>query len=281
MRKCGNAEKVKSKRSFTLVEVVFTISIIGVLLAILMPAMSAIKLSAQKIQDVSHLKKIAEAWREYTIERGNTMNLIQGSGWSWTDYGNWFALTLAGCTQKPDRFYPSKCVLNDPSVYISPNDKYASKVLRGAIAYGRDAAEGSTLVITDPWSRVNNTDFKLQVSSNGRIFSYCTIANLDGSIPLATTPLAFTRGLKSDGTWDEKYGLYGTKGGYVVFCDGHTTWFDGSRSAKFLHWNGQQYTTDIRQAVPNKVKIGNGGISGVPSGVYSNLVIWGSGTGGS
>jgi prepilin-type processing-associated H-X9-DG protein len=42
-------------------------------------------------------------------------------------------------------------------------------------------------------------------------------------VPLATTPLAFTRGLKIDGTWDEKYGLYGSKGGYVVFCDGHVT----------------------------------------------------------
>jgi prepilin-type processing-associated H-X9-DG protein len=82
--------------------------------------------------------------------------------------------------------------------------------------------------------------------------------------------------IKTDGTWDEKYGLYGSKGGYVVFCDGHVTWFDGSKPAKFLHWNGEKYTTDIRQALPNVAKIGNGGVRGQ----YSNLVIWGSGTGG-
>jgi hypothetical protein len=117
-------------------------------------------------------------------------------------------------------------------------------------------------------------------NSRGFFFSYCTIGNLDGSVPLATTPLAFTRGLKTDGTWDGKYGLYGTKGGYVVFCDGHTVWFDGSRPAKFLHWNQQEYTTDIRFAVPNVTKIGNGGVWATPAGAYSNLVMWGSGTGG-
>jgi hypothetical protein len=58
------------------------------------------------------------------------------------------------------------------------------------------------------WSNALSDNF----DSGGFIFSYCTIACLDGSVPLATTPLAFTRGLKTDGTWDEKYGLYGTKG---------------------------------------------------------------------
>jgi type II secretory pathway pseudopilin PulG len=277
--KSTNRQKVKSKsKSFTLVEIVFTISIIGILLAILLPAMSAIKLSAQKVKDVSNLKKIAEAWYEYTINRGNAMNLMTGEGWSWTDYGNWFALTLAGCTQDPSRFYPSKCILNDPHVYVSPGDKYA-KVIEESIVARAGNTEGCDLqsaVIC--WKRIDNTDFNLP---NGFGFSsYCTIANLDGSVPLTTTPIAFTRGLKSDGTWDEKYGLYGTKGGYVVFCDGHTTWFDGSKPAKFLHWNQKEYTTDIHEAVPNKAKIGNGGIS-APSGNYNNLVIWGSGNGGS
>jgi type II secretory pathway pseudopilin PulG len=110
------------------VEIVFTISIIGILLAILLPAMSAIRLSAKKVKDVSNLKKIAEAWKEYTINRGYAMNLMQGSDSSWTDYGNWFAISLAGGIQDPDEFYPSKCILNDPSVYVSPGDKYSEAI---------------------------------------------------------------------------------------------------------------------------------------------------------
>ncbi|MDR1591044.1 MAG: hypothetical protein LBR92_03565 [Puniceicoccales bacterium] len=243
--------------------------------------MSSIKLSAKKMKDVSNLQKIAEAWKEYTINRGNTMDIMQGSGWAWTDYGNWFIITLAGMTQNPDRFYLSKCVLNDLHVYTSPGDKY-SKVTKEFIIEETDNTEGGNAIAVAVWSlqHVVSTDFYI-ANPNYGLFSYCTIANLNGSVPLATTPLAFTRGLKTDGTWDEKYGLYGTSGGYVVFCDGHVTWFDGSRPAKFLHWNGQQYTTDIREAVPDVAKIGNGGVCDAPTGSYSNLVIWGNGTGGS
>jgi competence protein ComGC len=273
--------KRKKKKSFTLVEVVFTISIIGILLAILMPAMSAIKLSAQKIQDVSHLKKIAEAWREYTIERGNTMNLRAISqGTDYADYGNWFARSLAGIMQDSNRFYPSKCVLNDSCVYISSGDKYASKAFREYIVRGKDNSEGCEVREDIPWSTAATADLKSVPHQSQTILSYCTIGNLDGSVPLATTPLAFTRGLKADGTWDGKYGLYGTEGGYVVFCDGHTTWFDGSRPAKFLHRNQQEYTTDIRKAVPNVARIGNGGVIGTVGNEYGNLIVQGNGTGG-
>jgi prepilin-type processing-associated H-X9-DG protein len=70
------------------------------------------------------------------------------------------------------------------------------------------------------------------------------------NVPPATTPLAFTRGLCKDGTWDEQVGLYGSKGGYVVFCDGHVTWVDGSRPAKFLKWDQSGYAANICEAVP-------------------------------
>ncbi|MDR1906621.1 MAG: prepilin-type N-terminal cleavage/methylation domain-containing protein [Puniceicoccales bacterium] len=268
--KSGSRRKEKRK-SFTLVEIVFTVSIIGILLAILLPAMSAIKLSAKKVKDVSNLQKIAEAWREYAVDRGNNMGLKKVTyGTDHADYGNWFARSLAGIDQNTNTLSPSKCVLNDPNVYISPGDKYASKVLREFINKNWDI----------PWSPSSTPDLKSVPDASQTILSYCTIANLDGSAQLATTPLAFTRGLKSNGTWDEKYGLYGTKGGYVVFCDGHVTWFDGSKPAKFLHWNGEQYTTDIRQAVPNAARIGNGGVIGGVGGKYSDLVVWANGAGG-
>jgi cell division protein FtsL len=61
-------QSVKSKKkSFTLLEIVFTITIISILLAICLPVMSSIKLSARKLKDVSNLQTIAAAWKEYTI----------------------------------------------------------------------------------------------------------------------------------------------------------------------------------------------------------------------
>jgi Tfp pilus assembly protein PilE len=236
--------KSKKKRSFTLVEVVFTISIIGVLLAILMPAMSAIKLSAQKIQDVSHLKKVAEAWREHTINRGQ---ILDGAGYNGNPHSiNTFALQLAGY----GKTNISDMVLNDASVCISSGDKYASKM--GQTAFCRIDAQNQTIKPVDPYPFSNVTNF---IISGKILFSYCFVLNLPGHAPLNTTPLGFTRGLNKNGLWDEKSGIYGSKGGYVVYCDGHTTWFDGSKPAIFLKWDGTGYTSDICYAVPSSAWI--------------------------
>ncbi|MDR2200952.1 MAG: hypothetical protein LBN94_02490, partial [Puniceicoccales bacterium] len=80
--------------------------------------------------------------------------------------------------------------------------------------------------------------------------SYCVVTGLPANVPLDTTPFGFTRGLKVNGKWDEKAGLYGSSGGYVIYCDGHVVWFDGSKPAKFLKWDKSGYTNDIRQAIP-------------------------------
>jgi prepilin-type processing-associated H-X9-DG protein len=98
--------------------------------------------------------------------------------------------------------------------------------------------------------------------TNGPFLSYCFVANLPSYAPLDTTPLAFTRGLREDGKWDEKAGLYGSKGCYVLYCDGHETWFDGDKSARFLKWDQSGYTSDIRETVPSNTFItcGNGNV---------------------
>ena len=116
----------------------------------------------------------------------------------------------------------------------------------------------------------------------GFLFSYCFVLNLSGNVPLDTTPLGFTRGLNKNGLWDEKSGLYGSKGGYVIYCDGHTTWFDGSRPAKFLKWDQSGYSTDIRDAIPNCAFISSGHLINVniKDSDDSLLIIQHYGTGG-
>jgi hypothetical protein len=197
--------------------------------------MSSIKLSAQKVKDVSNLKKIAEAWQECVINRGWKIDGKRGG----EDHYLIFIEQLAGLNQTS----PSDMVLNDPYVYISPGDKHASKVTKEAIC----RFEEGVVVNNEPWlSAPSNSKFVW-----GTLISYCLVLNLPSNAPAATTPLAFTRGLSRDGTWDERLGLYGTKGGYVVYCDGHVVWFDGSRPAKFLKWDQSGYTSDIFEAVPS------------------------------
>jgi prepilin-type processing-associated H-X9-DG protein len=202
--------------------------------------MNAIKLSAQKAKDVSNLKKIAEAWKECYVNRG------------WKTASGQLESELAGY----DRRNISDMVLNDPSVYISPGDKYASKVIGSTICKMGSNGEINN-VFPYPWSGVSN----FMTSISGYLLSYCLINKLPPNVPLETTPLAYTRGLRVDGKWDEKCGLYGSQGGYVVYCDGHVTWFDGSHPARFLKWDRTGYTSDIRYAIPSDCSIhcGDGG----------------------
>jgi prepilin-type processing-associated H-X9-DG protein len=237
--------KQKKKKSFTLVEVVFTISIIGILMAILLPAVSAAKLAAKKAVDISNLKKIAEAWRECVINRGWT---IGGRTLDVHYRASCFAAQLAG-HEKTD---PSDMVLNDPYVYISPGDKYASKIRAESIAiFDGKKINGRPTEPTKENYVIWATNVSNPLIAHGCLISYVLACNLPSAAPLETTPLAFTRGLREDGKWDERAGLYGSKGGYVLFCDGHVTWFDGSNPAKFLKWDQLGYSTNIEEAVPD------------------------------
>ncbi|MDR1590579.1 MAG: prepilin-type N-terminal cleavage/methylation domain-containing protein [Puniceicoccales bacterium] len=263
-------QRVKSKsESFTLVEIVFTIAIIGILLAILLPAMSAIKLSAQKVKDQSNLQKIAEAWRECVINRGWVIDGKEPGGEQRISV---FADQLGG----RGKTSASDIVLNDPYVYVSPGDKYASKIVRESVSQFVDGEVTWTGLCSGEGIVTNFMIY------DGYILSYCLVMNLPAYAPLNTTPFGFTRGLREDGKWDEKAGLYGSKGGYVVFCDGHISWFDGSKPAKFLKWNGQGYTNDIREAVPNSAFItcGNDGVETDYRSDGQLVILYHDGTGG-
>jgi hypothetical protein len=244
-----NDKNVKSKsRAFTLLETVFTITIIGILLAIFLQVVSAIKLSAQKLKDASNLQKVAAAWRECTINRGWVIDGKHVEG------NNAIKLTLfteqlAGAR----RTNISDMVFNDPYAYISPGDKYASKITKESLCYFDTSQQKITW-----WGAPSLVKNFMISAASTYFFSYCFVCNLPAHVPLDTTPLGFTRGLREDGKWDEKAGLYGAKGGYVVFCDGHTTWFDGSKPARFLKWDQSGYTSNIREAIPSSAFIACG-----------------------
>ncbi|MDR2812225.1 MAG: hypothetical protein LBB05_00305, partial [Puniceicoccales bacterium] len=168
--------------------------------------MSAIKLSAQKVKDVSNLKKIAEAWREAVINRSWVIDGKEPEG---GDIGipriSVFAEQLAGRSKTS----VSDMVLNDANVYVSSGDKYASKLRYETIT----CFNGWKITYVDVF--INTLNF--MSSSPNRIVSYCVVCNLPANVPLETTPFGFTRGLREDGKWDEKAGLYGSKGGYVIY----------------------------------------------------------------
>ncbi len=103
-----------------------------------------------------------------------------------------------------------KSDLTSIGVFISPIDRHPGvhQDLRNRpIARGRQTNEANAV----------NPDFL----ESG--ISYQLIGGLAMDSP-TTTPLAITRGLREDGTWDSDNGVYGTDGGYIVFLAGNIRW---------------------------------------------------------
>ena len=256
-------------KAFTLVEIIFVIAIIGILASFLLPGFSKMKREATKLQDVSNLKKIAEAWKSYS-EKFGPIPVKTNNGFEFVHYLSGGSI-FGGGWQGGDH-----CFLNDPNAYVSTNDTYRSKIINGKTLISADI--DSDCGYTDCFTRVTNA-----ITSTGSsvLLSYCTISGLYASVPPTTTPIGFTRGLMSNGKWHTKYGLYGSEGGYVVFADGHVRWYDGKRAARFLKWDQSGYTNDIREAVPNNTFISSGYElkTNVTEG-DALLIIYHSGTGG-
>ncbi|MDR1591179.1 MAG: hypothetical protein LBR92_04285 [Puniceicoccales bacterium] len=134
--------------------------------------MNAIKLRAQKVKDQSNLQKIAEGWKTYTVDKnfgvffGEHMEFVHrlsGGGPGWESQ--------------------EKCIINDPYVYISPNDKYASKIVKEEIngPGGNEAAYFGTY-----------TGGRNDIANETAIsFSYCLISGLSVSVPLGQYTRSF------------------------------------------------------------------------------------------
>lgn len=69
-----------------------------------------------------------------------------------------------------------------------------------------------------------------------------------------TTPIAWTRGLRSDGTWAPD-SPYRGEGGHVVFADGEVRFFR-KVDRRFTRYDGQGETSDILEALPPGARIG-------------------------
>jgi hypothetical protein len=70
----------------------------------------------------------------------------------------------------------------------------------------------------------------------------------------ANTPLAWTRGLRTDGTWDPATGVYGGDGGHIAFLGGHVVFFQDLAMAGLTTPDGRP-TTNILEALPPGTRV--------------------------
>ena len=123
-------------------------------------------------------------------------------------------------------------MLSDPTFYFAKNDPLFNGTYPDAIIARTDATRRSV----DPSFTVNAA------------LSWEFVGGLKMGDP-ASTPIAFTRGLTANGTWDPALGVYKEKGGYVVFLGGNVVFYSDTVQ-KFVSNSSGRLVESVLQAIP-------------------------------
>jgi len=189
----------KSPRSgFTLIELLTVIAIIGILAAILIPTVGAVKKKAAQITSSSNLKQIAIGYANFS-NAGTRTRVIQSTG-----SGRYVAATPKDWAEVIAEFGD----LNDAGLYFISTDPKVTElsVLPKVILDGEDAP-------ISEWTSAEDG------------ISYEMAAGFNANAPASTMPLIWTRGFETDGWPDDDDAVWAGDGGHIAFVDGHVEFF--------------------------------------------------------
>jgi prepilin-type N-terminal cleavage/methylation domain-containing protein len=221
----------KSDGGFTLIELLTVIAILGILAALLFPTVGSALDRAKRAADGANIREISKAAMIYAQDNNDRL----------PDPQNIPTATLS--SPQRAKLWPGiiarNGILNDPKVYFSKLDPFAPATLPVSII-------NSTLTANQAKNSLDSTFTSAAVSP-----SYEFVGGLKTSDP-ATTPLVYTRGLQTNGSWNVISGTYKDIGGYIAFLGGNVEFYTSTAapSPVLTSNNTNRKISNIQQAIP-------------------------------
>jgi prepilin-type N-terminal cleavage/methylation domain-containing protein len=201
----------KHRRGFTLVEILAVVAIIGLLAAILVPNIMTANRTTKQSLAGNNLRSIVVAYSAYS--KGGEQIITRG------EVENGGANNVAQFAEVLAR---KAGFANAKVWYIDTDQRPASKAIPDLVI--EDGTNSMVSVKPAAWAVVLNAKRNKFQSS--------------------TYPLAWTRGLGSDGKWNKESSPWGDEGGHVAFGDGHVDWKTNTsdRKNQFFKADGNDNT---------------------------------------
>ena len=219
---------------FTLIELLTVIAIIGILAAIIIPTVGSVREKAQRAVDGNNVREILKAAQVYASD--NQDRLPDPQNLATTFPGSQAVWRWPGILAKNK-------ILENPDFYFAKNDPAASQ-----------NTNPITFIITPSTARNQiNSSFTSNRSPSWEFVGGVKMSDH----PM--TPVVYTRGLRTDGTWNTTSGVYKDSGGYIAFLGGQVQFYPvisntSPNVSPFISNNptstSQTHPLNIQQAVP-------------------------------